>query len=556
MAHMYPAVLRDSTQSFAERKLYPLFESLLGPQFHVFHSVTWQVPDVRSGATDGEADFLIAHPQLGLLDLEVKGGHITFDGPSARWFSNRTPIDDPFDQAKKNKYSLLKLLKGLPHWRNKWLSIGHAVAFPDAAVYGSLRLDAPRDIVMDASDLATLEQWVTQAMQHWRGQEGHFTELGSEGINALAAVLSASWDLRLRLGKVIEAEATEIKRLTESQFRLLDVLARRRRAKISGCAGSGKTTLAVEKSTRLAHQGMKVLLTCYNRALAEYLASQYGDLPGIEIRHFHGLAAQWCRRAGLWPASGTFDARFFEDTVPELLMQAAEALGSDYDAVVVDEGQDFSAHWWVPLLSLTRDPDHGFLYVFYDDNQNLYGGEVGVDGLNDYLLDQNLRNSRHIHQQVVRFYRSPDGTRPEAVGPLGRAVEFLGFSDSTRLKAELQKTLHRLVNDEGVPPEDVVILTPHGRERSGLWGLGRLGNFELTDDWSLGGNHVFVSTIHGFKGLESPVVILAEIDANAVREIEKLYVGCSRAVSHLVVLATDEAIHMLTQDTLAQLDPS
>jgi superfamily I DNA/RNA helicase len=45
------------------------------------------------------------------------------------------------------------------------------------------------------------------------------------------------------------------------------------------------------------------------------------------------------------------------------------------------------------------------------------------------------------------------------------------------------------------------------------------------------------ATIHSFKGLESPVVILTEMvepDINRLRQLS--YVGCSRAKSHLVVV--------------------
>ena len=48
---------------------------------------------------------------------------------------------------------------------------------------------------------------------------------------------------------------------------MLDLLRRTRRAAIYGCAGSGKTTLAVEKARRLAEEGFCTLLTCYNKAL-------------------------------------------------------------------------------------------------------------------------------------------------------------------------------------------------------------------------------------------------------------------------------------------------
>ena len=89
-----------------------------------------------------------------MLVIEVKGGRITYDGGAGQWHSNEFSIKDPFEQARGNKYSLLAKLKDLPYWRERWLTIGHAVAFPDVVVNHDLRLDAPQAIILDANDLA------------------------------------------------------------------------------------------------------------------------------------------------------------------------------------------------------------------------------------------------------------------------------------------------------------------------------------------------------------------------------------------------------------------
>ena len=60
---------------------------------------------------------------------------------------------------------------------------------------------------------------------------------------------------------------------------------------VLGVAGSGKTLIAAEKARRLAAQGFDVLLTCFNRPLAEHLAGTIGRTPGVTVSTFHGLAA-------------------------------------------------------------------------------------------------------------------------------------------------------------------------------------------------------------------------------------------------------------------------
>jgi len=529
--------MHPDTPSHAERELYAAFQSQLPDDFVVFHSVCWQVRDTRSGVRDGEADFVVVHPDFGILLVEAKGGRIRYDGRTGQWFSNENPIKDPFEQGREGKYSLLEKLKEHPYWRDRWVTMGNAAAFPDVAVKGDLRLDAPRELILDAADVADLATWVNQAFRYLRGQIPGDYPLGTRGIEELVALLSPSWDLQPLLSAEIAEERRELARLTEEQFIMLDFLGRHRRAAISGCAGSGKTTLAVEKGRRLAEQGFHVLLTCFNVNLAEFLGSDETLPKHLNVANFHKLAQNLVRKAGL-VHSGPRDDRYFDDVLPELMMEAIERLGAQYDAIIVDEGQDFHDNWWVPLQCLLHDPDQGILYVFFDDNQNLYRAAQTVPlELAPFPLTRNCRNTQHIHQMVMRFYQS-DQT-PLAQGPVGRPVEVRTYAYVGGLKRALSRVLHRLVVEEDVFPKDIVVLTPRGREHSHLWRLGPVGNFQLTDQWSAGSGEIYCSTVHSFKGLESPVVILAEIEPYGTQDLELiLYVGCSRACNHLIVLAS------------------
>ena len=85
--------------------------------------------------------------------------------------------------------------------------------------------------------------------------------------------------------------------LTERQMLILDFLSNRRPAqRFKGCAGSGKTMLAMEKARRLASEGFDVLLTCYNAALATSLARHVPER--ITVMHFHGLCRELVKEAG------------------------------------------------------------------------------------------------------------------------------------------------------------------------------------------------------------------------------------------------------------------
>jgi superfamily I DNA/RNA helicase len=72
MARMVPNQLSPDTRSDAERLLYEAFRDRLEDDYIVFHSAAWLSQDRQGRPRDGEADFVIAHPQRGILVMEAK----------------------------------------------------------------------------------------------------------------------------------------------------------------------------------------------------------------------------------------------------------------------------------------------------------------------------------------------------------------------------------------------------------------------------------------------------------------------------------------------------
>lgn len=538
MARMYPDRPTVETQSNAERKLYYALRDQLPSAYVVFHSVRWQSRDTTQGIRDGEADFIIVHPTDGMLVVEVKGGVIRCDGATGEWYSNDYQIKDPFRQASKNMYSLLDKLADLRWWHPHALRLGHAVAFPDVAVKRGLRLDAPKEIILDGTDMSAIQSWVSSAMSYYRGQSSPARRPQERIVEELINLLSPSWELRSIFAIEFADEHDAIIRLTEEQFLLLDSLTGRRRVAISGCAGSGKTMLAVEQARRLADQGFRVLLTCFNKNLADFLRRDPRLPAAVDVCNFHALCRDLAERAGLGdrlhrhPETRTW----YDVELPNLLLEAIDHLGGIYDAIIVDEGQDFQSDWWLPIQCLLHDEKDGILYVFYDDNQNLYRTQLNLPAnLDHYPLTRNCRTTQHIHRTFVSFYRSQHV--PTVRGPEGRQPVVRYYESKTNLMDTVRQAVYQLVNEEGIDCADITILTPWSKDKSVVWRAGSLGKFRLTDVWGRRGNEIYTSTIHAFKGLESPVVILAEVWPPDRDDLERLlYVGCSRARNHLIVI--------------------
>jgi hypothetical protein len=550
MARMVPNQLSLETVSEAERQLYKAFRDGLENDYTVFHSVAWQSLDAEGRPRDGEADFVIAHPQRGILVMEAKGGTIRHTPSTRQWISTDRydrphSIKDPFAQARDSKYTLMDQLKVMLDGPERRINIGHAVAFPDVVVGEALLgPDKPREIILDKTDLSNLSGWVGQALAYYRGKEAQRdTAPGEEAVQALIDLLGKDWELHPALWGEFVQEQGQFIRLTRQQYLILDLLNRQRRAAICGCAGSGKTMLAAEKASRLARQEFRVLLTCFNKNLAADLRDRLKPSPNLDIVHFHELCYRLAQQAHVLPVKED-DQHFFDQQLPEALMEAGDALAIGYDAIVVDEGQDFQDGWWLPLQRLLRDPDDGILYIFFDDNQRLYvpHSQFPIPG-SPYVLSANCRNTQNIHDVVVQFYTAE--TRPTALGPRGRQVEAVTYSGAQNLWPALRSVLCRLTEEEQIPTDEIAVLTPLVRIKDVLLSSSLSGAPQLTDALPAQPGQVYCTTIHSFKGLERAVIILAGIGQGLSQEEHDLnsllYVGCSRARHHLIVLMPEKA---------------
>ena len=560
MASIYPErlpeyVLQDPRRN-AERKVYDALATL-PKSYSVYYSVAW-LNRIYDEVRDGEADFVVAHPDLGVLVLEVKGGGIRYDANQDRWSSidrngSEHVIKNPVHQARDGKYALLAKLKELPGWQGRWITVGHGVVFPDiSAASLPIRPDMPKEIVIDREQLLNPSEAIRHLFEYWQGEDQHPKGPGPEGVRLLNELLARSFTIRTRLGVELDYEDARIIQLTESQMKILDFLSFQRRAAIQGCAGSGKTMLALEKARRLANEGFDVLLTCFNVALAEYLDKRAPD--NVDVYHFHGLCEEMINEAGIRAAPPKDQREYYDYFLPDMLLDAIDVLGPRYDAIIVDEGQDFKEDWWLALQELLRDQENGIFYVFFDDNQNLYRGADHIPGIIDsppFTLTDNCRNTQEIHHLVARFH--PNGAKIGCIGPQGRPPAWISYDSHRQLQDLVRRTLYQLVHKEGVAVQDIVILTPKAERRSVFKEGLRLGNFTITrKPFPEGENSVWVTTIHAFKGLERKVVLLAELDPWASRKLERLlYVGSSRARTHLIIFYN----HRLDPVTLQEVVP-
>jgi len=527
MATMFPRPLpedaRRDPRRAGERSMYDAFARLLPADVRVFYRLAWLAKRRKLGARDGEMDFLVADPDRGLLVIEVKGGRIARDGVSGQWSSTDAAgavhaIKDPVDQTRTAQYALRDKLESIPAWRGADIRIVRAVAFPGASDPGvPLAPDLPQEITIYSEHLHYLPEKIDAIFRFWEGTERGRHRIESRYLSVLENVLAPTFQLPLPLGPSIREDDRQILELTPQQFDVLSQVSRNRRVAVSGGAGTGKTVLAVEKARRLVAEGHRTLLTCFNVPLAAYLRDSIGPIDGLTVTHFHGLCHSLGTAAGLAlpdPKGPPQPPSFYEERLPQVLLDALEARPDDrFDAIVVDEGQDFQPLYWEALQLALSDPDDGILHVFYDDNQRIYRGTI-PDGLFDVHLSRNLRNTRAIHALAQQYYQ---GAAMQAGGPPGRPVELVEAANATAVTRRLSQVVHRIVHDDRVAPADIAVLSGRTETKSTIGKDGTIGAFRCTRDPYADPDAIRVDTIHRFKGLERMVVILAEIDDYVAR---------------------------------------
>ncbi|MEO7295391.1 MAG: NERD domain-containing protein/DEAD/DEAH box helicase [Candidatus Limnocylindria bacterium] len=555
-------------RSAGEERLASALETTLKQPWAMYRNVAWLEKRPGDEPADGEADVVLAHPELGVMVIEVKGGRVQRIG--GRWESVdgsgiARRIKDPFAQVMREMHGLRRVCEAMPAWPAHRVKIMRAVCLPDSAYDQSMTADGPREIVVDHADLVRAGERIGEICDWWSASGDAAVDGGAPGptgMVALHTLLARDLEIPSPLAAGVAADEARI-RLSDQQFNTLDMLASHRRALILGVAGSGKTLLAAEKARRLAAQGFEVLLTCFNRPLAEHLAATIGRLDRITVSTFHGLAERLGTEAGLIGPSPSHDTAYF-DGLPDVLDRALTLFSEPrFDAIVVDEGQDLDSVWWLPLLDLLRDPATGIVYVFADANQDLYHArepvELGVvmpESPPIFHLNENRRSTQAIHSFASRWATpSTDAPAPMATGPEGRPVEIFTYPDgeADACRKVLGTALRRIIDAGRVAHSDVVVLTPRSHRSSWLMGSAPVEAwpYRLMPEYGAEGavlplptkgNEVRVATIHRYKGLESPVVVLAEIDGRVADEdlAALLYVGATRARSHLVVIASEK----------------
>ena len=565
MAKMIPEQPSENTKSRAELKLFRRFREMEDTDdWTVLHSLAIARHDTQS---QGEADFVVVIPSRGIFVLEVKGGRISHN--HGQWFSkdreeNEFAIKNPIEEANNAMHSIKDYIKSTSSSRElDRILFGFGVVFPDTTLHGIIRsVEVADEQIADFDDCCSpqdLRAYLIRLAEYWKKRKTqNIIVPDTAQCKAIVDGLRPSFEGRVLLRSLIRTVENQVIEMTENQLDVFETITENERCVIRGGAGTGKTVIALHFARQLADNGHRTGFFCYNRQLASYLQSNTEPQPGFVCDSFTEYMESVVEKAGHTHEPFTNSSsrnRFYREDLPRLFMESFMELDLPaFEYLILDEAQDLMTKSYLEAFDLIlqgglRD---GKWYLFMDaEKQNLFHTdktETDVLSLLHYyqknytkcLLRDNCRNSVAIIEKVDAVFGS--STRHKHNVERGAEVvikTYRKIADETEALETILRTLER----EGVHPEQIAILSPVRYQNSAA---SLISNSLITTVISERKSAVYFSTVHSFKGLESPVVVLTDIDSldNDLR-MNILYVGMTRAKSALYILAQEKAARQL-----------
>ncbi len=486
-----------------------------------------------------EADLVVGLPGQGFVVIEVKGGRVWHtDEGWAQATRDGVKAIDPAGQADRAK-RLLDSYVRRRGWTHGPIRFEHLVSFPDTEFDDAPPSpDLARWALIAKNDLEDAAARIWDALDHRVTDKPRPT---AAWVADMADLLGGRPEPASTLLGVAEARAEHVRLLTEAQYSVLRMFRTNPCIRVIGGPGTGKTWLALEQARTWAKDGQQVLFVCYSRGLARWvqqavlaMGEQISRRITVRTFHAHGVAS------GIDVPPGTTQ-EWWDVTLPALMMERAVV---EFDALVVDEAQDFADSWWPPLLAALR---HQRMFVAGDERQTVFPGRQGHPAVDlvEMVLDENLRNTT----QIAGVFNPLASERMRFRGGDGLPVRFVPCSADAAYDvadAEVERLL-----GQGHDPGSIAVLTTKNRHPYHRAAEEHGGKDHYWDGFWMD-DEVFYGTVMGFKGLERPAVVLA-VDGfreNVGRDV--MYAGLSRPRDMLVVCGDLEMIRSAVGDEVCK----
>jgi hypothetical protein len=582
MAEMVPEALPASSTA-GEKRAFAVLERLPDDCLVYFERVVG----------DRYPDLVVVMPDVGVLVIEVKDWwlaeltHVNADTITINRRGKSAVVAHPRVQARGYMLRLMDECRKHPRAAQLMQDGGrysgrYGFPFCHVAVLSNINRS---QIEAEAPELTRLfPPYVTVT----RDELARWDELDAPTLLAtLKACFDPWWPFPKMTAEQVDILRSVIHpeviiRSTETDLAVLDLRQERNARAIGsghrivyGVAGSGKTVLLIARAKLLAGDPKnRILLLCYNRLLAQYLRGALTDYPAAEVMTVHG----WGASCGVHFREGEEDAAFGDRLLAQL--HGDPGLRGKYDAVLIDEAQDWPCSWFKCAKLALSEPDTGDLMIVGDGSQSLYRkrnftwADAGIHAPGRTInkkfdLDRNYRNTVEMLRVAGVFSRHParvaDDMPAVAVeadtairtGPEPWLVKLEDATAEVHYAAALIETWLRGGIEIGgrrqrIKPSDIAVLYPRRRADASVTTLcERLNGFSRavllsapSPTGTLRDDAVKILSMHGARGLQFRVAVVLWADllrsrsTNNDDEIDRrlLYVAMTRAEDVLVIL--------------------
>jgi len=544
MARMIPDVPKEFDPRSQEGLMFEELNKLPG-EYYVFHSFSI-VTVKNSTIAENETDFVIFNPKKGIICLEAKAGQVEYSDGSWKYGSGiKMKKDGPYNQASSNKWKLKDYMidHGL-QYEFEHCKMLHAVWFPDVPMSYLKGMNLPPEadlsITLTSDSFGHIEEEIEKIFSIEVSAKVQ-TSLSEKDTNRiLDRVLAPTFHLISLQEVEIERNKNVFKRMLNEQIALLNYLEEQNNAIINGLAGTGKTVMAVKKASLHSDKNEDVLFLCYNVFLKEHLKKSY-PYPHVHYYTIDGLACKLCD-------IGKPDYDLLKKKLIDMFLENC----FPYQHVIIDEGQDFGRldleEEIIELLkenAIENETHNGSFYLFYDKNQMVQSDRIPkyiTESDCKLTLYRNCRNTENIALTSLRLLGSDKSPKLYNDAVLGDIPEMVFCNGTDETVSALNHEIDKFIE---MGYTGITVLTCKTEEDS------IISTCCSDSKYNYKRGHVRFTTCRKFKGLESDVIIVVDMD-KAIFESDLgeqlMYVGTSRArykLSCIVNMTEDECYQFM-----------
>lgn len=553
MVTFIPPFMGEEIKSNAEKKMYDVLQELDMKNAYVLHSLGLPKHQTK---IYGEIDFVVVC-ERGIACLEIKGGRV--ECKEGRWiFTDRYGVErekpeGPFAQVTGNMFSLRQIFtqkfSNIPQMKNVLVACG--VVFPDIE-FTSKSQEIINEIIYDKTT-ESITEYINRVFDYWEGrQHREPSKLPPNAIKEVVNYLRGEFSFIPTLADRLDNIEKRLVRLTNEQAQVMEALSLNDHLLIEGNAGTGKTLLALDYAVKRAGSGDKVLYLTFNKNLANNIVSQIEENDNLKVINIHALFGEYVD-INLQEINEN-PQKYFGEILPEQFYEYISELDENelskmqFDLLVMDEGQDIIKENYLYSLDylLKNGFEKGRWAIFYDEKQNIYNPEYS-DGM-ELLLSYNCTkfrlfvNCRNTVQIGTYSSKASGISLTEYIRENGEEVQKISYSDEDDYCKKMNDILKEL-KAEKVAMKDITFLAPKKYKNTMLKNAGikvmELGMEELNIESD--NKLPRFATIQGYKGLDSKIVILTDVDEILDENFSKfIYIAATRARTLLYIVGSEE----------------